>query len=31
VPAMIALGRAFVAFSRGDGDATMAYASRALA
>jgi LuxR family transcriptional regulator, maltose regulon positive regulatory protein len=31
VPAMIAVGRAFVSFSRGDGEATMAGASRALA
>ena len=31
VPAMIALGRAFVAFLRGDGEATMTFASRALA
>ena len=31
VPAMIAVGRAFVAFSRGDGQGTMAFASRALA
>ena len=31
IPAMIALGRAFVAFSRGDGDGTKALASRALA
>jgi LuxR family maltose regulon positive regulatory protein len=31
VPAMIAIGRAFVAYERGDGEATMAFASRALA
>ena len=31
VPAMIAAGRAFVAFSRGDGEAAMALASRAQA
>ncbi len=31
VPAMIAVGRAFVSFSRGDGEATMEGASRALA
>ena len=30
VPAMIAIGRAFVAYERGDGEATMAFASRAL-
>jgi LuxR family maltose regulon positive regulatory protein len=31
VPAMLAVGRAFVAFSRGDCEATTAFASRALA
>ena len=31
VPAMIAVGRAFVAFQRGDGPTTQAYAARALA
>jgi LuxR family transcriptional regulator, maltose regulon positive regulatory protein len=31
VPAMIAIGRAFVAYERGDGEATMAFSSRALA
>jgi ATP/maltotriose-dependent transcriptional regulator MalT len=31
VPAMIAVGRAFVTYLRGDGDATMHFASRALA
>ena len=31
VPAMIAVGRAFVAFQRGDGEATLSFASQALA